>query len=378
VRQRIIAAVLAIAAMLTLGQPVQAATLIPGSSAVTQPAVTTYLRDDGWPGLVVFTIGADQFVYYAFNPVPENPRTWDGWHRLGNTRFTGTLAAAHHQGVGVEVFGRAVDDRVMHARVQPGGHWEPWEQLVQGETLGSPTVAYDGAGRPEVFVHGKDGMLFHTGSTGPGFRAWRAWARVPAPQRMHGSPIAKAINNNPEVYYYGQDRQVMRTVRTAPGVYATATTVSRIDGAHEGRLGVAAYRERDGRPFPVVMTSTPAGGLATKLHAIGGFDPWFETWGNLHVEGLSGADDPRDGAAVMYGRFTDSRYYRQRLTNGFTDGWERVGDGEFSAPPSAYFFAAAGKHFVFGRGLNGQIFVSHETGIYQRTWSTWHLIGNNV
>ncbi|MEU4768515.1 hypothetical protein AB0H12_35240 [Actinosynnema sp. NPDC023794] len=81
-RQRLIAAVLAIAALLTLSRPAQAATLSPGASAVTQPAVTTYQRDDGWPGLVVFTIGEDQFAYYAFNRVPRTPgpgRAGTGW-----------------------------------------------------------------------------------------------------------------------------------------------------------------------------------------------------------------------------------------------------------------------------------------------------------
>jgi hypothetical protein len=74
----------------------------------------------------------------------------------------------------------------------------------------------------------------------------------------------------------------------------------------------------------------------------------------------------------LYTRFTDNSYRRQRHLDGFTDGWERVGDGSFSGPPAV--INLAGRHFVFGRGLNGHIFVSGETGFRQRSWSGWHLI----
>ncbi|MFB4267931.1 hypothetical protein [Nonomuraea sp. GTA35] len=367
----------ALATLLTLTLPAGAAHAAP--PPVTNgapPAIAlNHNNEGGAQRLEVFVVDEAGIAQHSWNWDDDDFHHWSTWEPLGTARFTGGLAAVRRADGSLEVFGRSTDGFLLHNRRACIAPWEwcGWERLRDAQVIDSPAVALNASGVPEVFVHGLDHRLFHTVATGTGREDWADWTPVGGPAPMRGSPTVTRARNGLDVFIEGTDRHVYNTFGTGSG-YPPFRRTGRIEGQfHDGRLGATWHTVRDLR-LPVVMTAGGLGGLMARQVRPGTFEPWQGTFGNLRVESVTGAGDPRDGAAVMYARFTDLTLRRQRITDHFVGGWDAIGPprdlGKFSAPP-AVFALPSGRHCVFGRGLNGTLFYTCETTTRQRDWLPW-------
>ncbi|GIE99875.1 hypothetical protein [Paractinoplanes rishiriensis] len=374
------AAVLALsAAVFPAGAPAAHAAEPPVVTNGSAPAVAVNV--DG--RAEVFVVGRDGAAYHVWDEEAGADRVrWSGWNRLDGVRLTDGLAAIRLNDDNLVVVGRRTGDgAVVYNRRHCwfGTVWCGWKVLSNGAMIGTPSLVTDAHSYAKVVVRGLDNRVYFAGQSGRGYDDWSGWNIAGGVPGTHGTPtVINQHQGHPVIFMAGPGGQAF--VSTFNG--SEFNLASRLQPFEKhwtgsGRYGAALMRTRNGERVPVVMASTSWQALFTRsFHPIGtnlGWTSWARTPGDPSGD-LSGVTDHADGAAVMYGRFADFTYRRIRVTDGGLSGWAPIPNGTFSGDPVA--LSLAGRHWVFGRGMDGRVYFTQETAARQATWANWQLVSN--
>jgi hypothetical protein len=155
--------------------------------------------------LEVFVVGLDRTLWHNW----QASGGWSGWYTLGGSLLGeggvdgGGLAVDRNAYGALEVFAVWTDHSLRHNwQLTPGGAWSGWVSLG-GIVYDAPSIARYSDGRLEVFAEWQGGVPWHIWQLRPA-GAWSGWASLGVPiagQSINGSPVV-AMNayGRPEVF----------------------------------------------------------------------------------------------------------------------------------------------------------------------------------
>jgi hypothetical protein len=143
--------------------------------------------------LELFVPASDGAVWHCWQS-QAGSNAWSPWSSLGTPRdeaAVNDVVVAPNQDGRLELFADT-DDEIWH-RFQPRpdhGPWSPWSSLESSEEdfefLGRPVVAQNQDGRLELFVLGRDGVVWHCWQAGSGSDSWTRWSSLDKPAGTTG------------------------------------------------------------------------------------------------------------------------------------------------------------------------------------------------
>jgi hypothetical protein len=251
-------------------------------------------------------------------------------------------------------------------------YYKPTHDLLTKPVGGTTAASVKlGDGRLEVFMRGRDGLIYRTAQTAAN-GSWSTWSSLPG--AVGGNPVVAAqANGNFVMAARASNNETWVRTRSSTGTWGSWASLGGVT-FDDPALG----RNSDGRLQVFVRGDT--GNVYSKYQTVtnGGFS---SVWDNFSGATAFGPVVSRnqDGRLELFARWSDGKaaHKWQLAPSGSWSGWGTDMGGFIQSKPVVAYHPTEGRMYQFVRGTDGTLFYMNQTAP-NSGWTGWMQVGTLV